>query len=120
MIVLVTLLLAAEPSLQAEVKRAVDAQTCATPGAGAADDVVVCGRRKRDERYRLPTRNAPFDPDGDVMSVAREHMAWGEAGAAGTGSCGPVGPGGWTGCLVRQWERDNAQTQYGKNRSRKY
>ena len=47
-------------------------------------------------------------------------MAWGEGGETGTGSCGPVGPGGWTGCLVREWDRQNAQTQYGKNRPKKY
>jgi hypothetical protein len=47
-------------------------------------------------------------------------MAWGEGGETGTQSCGPVGPGGWTGCMVREWDRQNIQTQYGKNRPRKY
>jgi hypothetical protein len=119
LILLVSLALAGPPALATEVSRAVAAQLCA-PGAKSGADVVVCGSRKREERYRLSTRDAPFDPDGNVMSVAREHLSWGDAGASGIGSCGPVGPGGWTGCLVREWDRQNAQSQYGKNRPRKY
>jgi hypothetical protein len=114
-----TLLLLSGPGFATEVDRAVAAQLCARPKTDEAD-VVVCGKRKRDERYRMPGRDGPFDPDGDMKSVAREHMAWGEGGETGTGSCGPVGPGGWTGCLVREWDRQNAQTQYGKNRPKKY
>jgi hypothetical protein len=120
LILFISLLLAAGPAIDSQIKRAVAEQLCAVPGASGGDDVVVCGNRQREERYRMPDRNGPFDPDGDVMSVAREHMSWGEGGETGPGSCGPVGPGGWTGCLVRQWKRDNAQTQYGKNRPKKY
>jgi len=102
-----------------DVKGAVAEQMCRSPETGSGE-VVVCGRRNRDEAYRMPGRNGPFDPSGPMESVAREHMRWGEGGEAGIGSCGPVGPGGWTGCLVRQWERQRAQTQYGKNIPRKY
>jgi hypothetical protein len=118
-LILISLLLLAGPGLASEVNRAVAEQLCARPTTQGAD-VVVCGNRQRDERFRMPGRNAPFDPDGNVKSVAREHMAWGEGGETGTQSCGPVGPGGWTGCMVREWDRQNIQTQYGKNRPRKY
>jgi hypothetical protein len=118
LIIAVALVLAAGPAFSGEVERAVAEQLCARPTPGA--DVVVCGSRKREERLRMPGRDGPFDPDGNMKSVAREHMAWGEGGETGIGSCGPVGPGGWTGCLVREWDRQDAQTQYGKNRPRKY
>lgn len=78
------------------------------------DEVLVCGRRGRSP-YRLPEREA-FDPDGDMPSVMRERTAWIEEGDVGTQSCGPVGPGGWTGCMVKQWKRQRDQTQWGKNR----
>ena len=110
--------LAAGPGFASEVNRAVAEQLCTSPASGA--DVVVCGSRRPEERYRMPGRNGPFDPDGNIKSVAREHMAWGEGGETGIQSCGPVGPAGWTGCMVREWDRQNAQTQYGKNRPRKY
>lgn len=102
-----------------KVKRALSDQ-CKTRGKADPDEVVVCGRRQGDERYRLPGRNAPFDPAGNVMSVAREHIAWGEGGETGIGSCGPVGPGGWTGCIARQQERQRAQYQWGKNIPKKW
>ena len=115
---LIALVLAAAPGFAGAVDRAVAEQLCMTRGSGA--DVVVCGRRDRDEKFRMPGRDGPFDPDGNVKSVMREHMAWGESGASGIQSCGPVGPGGWTGCMVREWDRRDQQTQYGKNRPSKY
>jgi hypothetical protein len=104
----------AAPAAALDVKGEVARQLCLTPG-GKPDEVVVCGRRKVEQRYRMPDRDGPFDPAGPTESVAREHMRWGEGGEAGTQSCGSVGPGGWTGCLVREWDRQRAQTQYGKN-----
>ena len=82
------------------------------------DEILVCGRRKANERYRMPDRDKPFDPDGDEQSVMRERMSWVEEGDAGIGSCGPVGPGGWTGCMLKDWERARQQSAWGKNRSR--
>ena len=54
------------------------------------------------------------------MSVAREHESWGEGGATGIGSCGPVGPAGWTGCIAREQERQRSQYQWGKNVPKKW
>ncbi|MBA3666757.1 MAG: hypothetical protein H0W65_03415 [Sphingomonas sp.] len=103
-------LLVAAQALSDEVSRAVRQQE----GCGLrakTDEVVVCGRRNPVERYRLPGRDGPFDPAGNAESVMRERARWAEGGEAGTQSCGPVGPGGWTGCLVRQWAREREQAQ---------
>jgi len=72
------------------------------------DEIVVCGQRERN-RYAVTDPQAPFDPDGDMPSVMRERRAWVEEGDVGTLSCSPVGPGGWTGCMVKQWIRDREQ-----------
>ena len=101
------------------MKRVVSDQRCRADKADT-DDVVVCGRRQVDERYRLPGRDASFDPAGSIMSVAREHESWGEGGATGIGSCGPVGPAGWTGCIAREQERQRSQYQWGKNVPKKW
>ena len=75
----------------------------------------MCGRRQLDERYRLPDRDRPFDPSGETESVMRERSRWAEGGEVGIQSCGPVGPGGWTGCIVRKQDREREQYQWGKN-----
>ena len=49
---------------------------------------------------RLPDRDRLFVPDVE----------------AGIQSCGPVGPGGWTGCMVRERSRQLEQSQWGKSR----
>jgi hypothetical protein len=80
------------------------------------DEILVCGDRRRDERFRLPVRSKlPFDPAGDMKSVMNERVGWIAEGDTGTGSCGVVGPGGWTGCAVKAWKVERDQTQWGKN-----
>jgi hypothetical protein len=111
MLLLLFLAPGAEPDIGAELAREVARQECR---AADSDDILVCGRRRPD-RYRLPDREKPFDPAGNMESVARERRRWAEGGEAGSQSCGPVGPGGWTGCLIQQWEREKQQNQWGKN-----
>ena len=60
-----------------------------------------------------------FDPAGDVKSVMNERVGWAAEGDAGTQSCSAVGPGGWTGCMVKGWKVERDQTQWGKNGSAK-
>lgn len=110
--VLLLLLALGGPDIGGEVTRQVSRQECRAVGS---DEIIVCGRRKPDERYRLPDRDGPFDPSGETESVMRERERWAEGGETGTNSCGPVGPGGWTGCMVQQWKRQNQQTQWGTN-----
>ncbi|MDQ3079559.1 MAG: hypothetical protein M3R03_06125 [Pseudomonadota bacterium] len=102
------------------MKRAISEQQCQARRTADPDDIVVCGRRGVNERYRMPGRDAPFDPSRDIMSVAREHDSWGEGGETGIGSCGPVGPGGHTGCIARSQARQRAQYQWGKNVPKKW
>lgn len=78
---------------------------CKGPGS---DGLVVCGRRER-PLYRLPEQPEGFDPDGNVMSVARERHKLYEVGDTGIGSCSTVGPGGWTGCQFQRWKEERQQ-----------
>jgi hypothetical protein len=78
------------------------------------DEIVVCGRREEPRSpYRVPETPDPgFDPEGPFESVSRERNALMEPGArTGTGSCSTVGPGGFTGCLSRHFDRQ--LDQYG-------
>ena len=103
---------AGQVDLSTDASREIARQECRT-----ADhrEIVVCARRKPNERYRMPNRDGPFNPSGETMSVMRERLSWIEEGDTGTQSCGPVGPGGWTGCMVKAWKRERDQTQWGKN-----
>lgn len=112
MIAAAALLLAqagARPDLSAEISREVARQECGR--AAGSDDILVCGRRRQQRRYQLTDPDAPFDPAGTVDSVAGERLRWIEDGDTGAGSCGAVGPGGWTGCFQKQWRRDRAQIE---------
>ena len=110
MVIVALLLLQAEPDIGTAMSAEVARQECKSLDP---DEVLVCGNRRRSP-YRLPERKQ-FDPSGDTPSVMRERMAWAEEGDAGTGSCSAVGPGGWTGCMVKGWKRERDQTQWGKN-----
>ena len=112
MLLLLILAQAAPVNLSTEASREIARQECRTVDQR---EIVVCARRKPDERYRMPDRDGPFDPAGETMSVMRERMSWIEEGDTGTQSCGPVGPSGWTGCMAKAWKRERDQTQWGKN-----
>jgi hypothetical protein len=72
---------------------------------GAADDIVVCGRRSETERQRLPRITSDrFDPDGPIDSVSRERHRLYEVGDSGIGSCSPSGPGGMSGCDFKRFK----------------
>ena len=110
MVAALFLLQAAVPDIGTAMSAEVARQECKSL---KPDEVVVCARRGRSP-YRLPERKT-FDPSGDTPSVMRERMAWAEEGDSGTGSCSAIGPGGWTGCMVKDWKRQRDQTQWGKN-----
>ena len=101
------------PNLPAEASREVAVGECKPVDP---DEIIVCGSRKRDERYRLPDRSdAPFDPAGDMKSVMNERVGWAAEGDSGTQSCSAVGPGGWTGCMVKRWKQERDQNQWKDN-----
>ena len=76
---------------------------CETNGVG--EDIVVCGRRDRNEQFRLPMRPDGFDAAGPVDSVSRERHRLIEEGDAGVGSCSTTGPGGASGCFDKAVKR---------------
>ena len=108
---------AAQPDLGAAVSREVARQECRQTDAS---EILVCGNRKRNERFRMPDRDAPFDPNGDRASVAYERGRWIEGGESGTESCSPVGQAGFTGCIAKGWDRARQQHAWGKNGSKKW
>ena len=76
------------------------------------DQVVVCARRPEAERYRLPPKFRPSGPPQARESWANKAKSLETAGATGTFSCSPVGPGGYTGCLtqvINQARRERQQ-----------
>lgn len=95
---------AAAPDLAGAASREVARQECRLKGEG--DEIVVCGQRETLKRYQVTDPNAPWDPSSPVDSVARERAEWIAEGDTGIQSCGPVGPGGWTGCTIKQWNRN--------------
>jgi hypothetical protein len=81
---------------------------CRLPADGT---IIVCGKRDHESPYRLPpgARDSGFDIDGPVDSVARERHKLMDVGATGTHSCSAAGAGGWTGCMVNDWQRADEQ-----------
>jgi hypothetical protein len=76
------------------------------------DQVVVCARRPEADRYRIPEKFRPSGPPQARESWANKAKALETAGATGTFSCSPVGPGGYTGCLtqvINQARRERQQ-----------
>jgi hypothetical protein len=71
--------------------------------------IIVCGVRPRPSPHRLYDPQKDFSPKGPADSVARQRSRWVEEGDVGTGSCGPVGPGGWTGCMQKGWRHGRQQ-----------
>lgn len=107
MVSLFLALLAAAPDLSAEIKREVARQECKQP-SGEGADVVVCARRDRPRPYQV-TDPKRFDPTGPRHSVARERGRWVEELDTGIGSCTAIGPGGSSGCMLKQHRRDRQQ-----------
>lgn len=101
------------PDLPAETSREVARQECR---ALDTDAIIVCANRNERSRFRLPDRSKdPFNPAGEMKSVMNERVGWVAEGDSGTQSCSAVGPGGWTGCMVKGWKVERDQTQWKKN-----
>jgi hypothetical protein len=73
---------------------------CPTNDSG--EEIVVCRRLDESERFRVPKdlRELQITPKNEAWAV-RQQSALVE-GQTGTGSCSTVGPGGQTGCFVRE------------------
>ena len=76
------------------------------------DQVVVCARKPESERYRIPERLRSSGAPQERESWANKARALETVGATGVNSCSPVGPAGFTGCLVqviKQARRETSQ-----------
>jgi hypothetical protein len=65
------------------------------------DEVVVCARRPEAERYRIPPKMRQSGTPQQMESWAVRSKNLETVGATGMNSCSPVGPGGYTGCLMK-------------------
>lgn len=76
------------------------------------DEIVVCQRLDEAERFRIPKtlREQPGPPQQTESWAVRSQTAL-EAGQTGIGSCSTVGPGGQTGCFVRQARQAKAEAR---------
>lgn len=90
-----------------EIRREAAKSEC-TEGTASSHTIVVCGVRKAN-RYRIVPPDMKFEPEGNQVSVAGQRSRWVEGGETGIGSCGPVGPGGWTGCMQQGWRQGRQQ-----------
>jgi hypothetical protein len=75
------------------------------------EEIVVCQRLDEADRFRIPQnlRQQSGRPQANESWAVRSADAL-DAGRMGTGSCSTVGPGGQTGCFVRQATRARAES----------
>lgn len=68
---------------------------------GTGDEVVICGRRPENQRFRIPEelRGDAAGPDPESESWAARATSLEYVGRTGTQSCSTVGGGGFTGCM---------------------
>ncbi|MGI8611899.1 MAG: hypothetical protein ACR2KH_06480 [Sphingomicrobium sp.] len=74
------------------------------------DDIVVCARKPESERYRIPERFRTGGPRQTREAWANKARALETVGATGINSCSPVGPAGFTGCLVQVVKQARSET----------
>ena len=73
------------------------------------DEVVVCARKPETERYRIPEEYRSSGPRQAGQAWANKARALETVGATGINSCSPVGPAGFTGCLVQVIKQARAE-----------
>ena len=66
------------------------------------DEVVICKRRPEAERYRIPPTLRTSGTRQETESWATRAEPLSTVGATGINSCSAVGPGGHTGCLIKE------------------
>src|SRR6476659_5033368 len=65
------------------------------------DQVVVCARKPEGERYRIPEKLRSSGSRQSRQAWANRARALETVGATGINSCSPVGPAGFTGCMMQ-------------------
>lgn len=66
------------------------------------NQIYVCNRRPESERYRLPQSQNPQGTRQQRESWVQKSKQIMSVGNTGAGTCSPVGPGGYTGCLTQE------------------
>jgi hypothetical protein len=74
------------------------------PCPRGTDEIIVCARRPESERFRVPEGLRTTD-DRRARSNLQRDREHRQAAATGPESCSPVGPGGATGCAIREINR---------------
>jgi uncharacterized protein YcfJ len=64
--------------------------------------IFVCRRRPESERYRIPQSQNLQGTRQERQSWARKSQQLMTVGNTGGGTCSPVGPNGYTGCLAQE------------------
>ena len=77
----------------------------------------ICIRAPESQRYRLPKSQNPQGTRQQRQSWARKSKQLMTVGNTGAGTCSPVGPGGYTGCMVQEINqaRQDAKEQQQQN-----
>lgn len=73
--------------------------------------IYVCNRRPENERYRLPKNQQLRGTRQQRQSWANKSQDLMTVGNTGTGSCSAVGPGGHTGCLIKEIQQAKQEAQ---------
>jgi len=103
---------APEPRVVEDYRRLTSVAPRRTNCAAGADarEILVCGRRQENLRYRLPLPSAPDPGARAARNVRSERFALTRHRAeGGSGSCSTVGPNGVLGCVaLAMREREEA------------
>ncbi|MDQ2878651.1 MAG: hypothetical protein M3R41_06210 [Pseudomonadota bacterium] len=91
-------------------------QRCPTDSSG--NEVVVCQRRNASEQFRIPKEVREFQVTPENESWASKVVAHDSVGDTGVGSCSTVGPGGSTGCFLKQAQATKRDNQAKKDADR--
>ena len=75
------------------------------------DKIVVCHRESESMRYRMPEAYRPNGTFQEKQSWAQRSKSLMTVGRTGIGSCSPVGPAGYTGCLLQEIHNNNGDRQ---------
>ena len=65
------------------------------------DAIVVCARKPETERYRIPEKLRSSGSRQSRQAWANRARQLETVGATGINSCSPVGPAGFTGCMMQ-------------------
>lgn len=91
----------------------------ACPKPADDEEIVVCGRRPENERYRIPKSLRGREPSGETSWTSRTEDMERASRDSMPGSCSVVGSYGQSGChqqLINQWYRDRRAARSGPAR----